>query len=210
MAERLRTEGWGATIAMRVFVALDLADAIRQRIARYLDGVREFAPEARWVRPESTHVTLKFIGEKPADALDQIQQALSSIQAASIEVAFRGCGFFPSPKAARVFWVGIEASPELSSLAAAVEEATAALGIPREEHRFTPHLTLARGASGSGAPGWRKGDRPPPGFQRLQEKLAAWGAPEFGTMTAREFFLFESQLLRGGSRYTKVARFELA
>ena len=100
MAERLRTDGCGPTIAMRVFVALDIADAIRQRIARYLDGVREFAPEARWVRPESTHVTLKFIGEKPADALNQIQQALSSIQAAPIEVAFRGCGFFPRPKAA--------------------------------------------------------------------------------------------------------------
>jgi 2'-5' RNA ligase len=195
---------------MRVFVALDLADAIRQRLARYLDGVREFAPEARWVRPESTHVTLKFIGEKPAEALDQIQRALSSIQAASIEVAVRGCGFFPSPKAARVFWVGIAASPALSSLAAAVDEATAALGIPREEHRFTPHLTLARGASRSGAPGGRKGDRPNPSFQRLQEKLAAWGDPEFGTMTAREFFLYQSQRLPGGAHYAKIARFALS
>ncbi len=34
-------------------------------------------------------------------------------------------------------------------------------------------------------------------------------APEFGTMTAREFFLYESQLMRGGSRYTKIARFGL-
>ena len=199
---------------MRVFIALDVAEAIRERIARYIDGVREFAPEARWVQPESTHVTLKFIGEKPADVVDQITQTLSSIQAASIEVAFRGCGFFPSPKAARVFWVGIEASPELSALAAAVDEATAALGIPREEHGFAPHLTLARGASGSGAPGWRKADRlqqdrPNPSFQRLQEKLAAWAAPEFGTMTAREFFLYQSQLLRGGAHYAKIARFAL-
>lgn len=199
---------------MRVFIALDIAEAIRERIARYLDGVREFAPEARWVRPESTHVTLKFIGEKPADVVEEIKQRLSSIQAASIEVAFRGSGFFPSPQAARVFWVGIEASPELSSLARAVDEATAALGIPREQHRFTPHLTLARGASGSGAPGWGKADRlqkdrRPPSFQRLQEKLAAWAAPEFGTMTAREFFLYRSQPLRGGARYDKIACFAL-
>jgi 2'-5' RNA ligase len=199
---------------MRVFIAFDIAEAIRERIARYVDGVREFAPEARWVRPESTHVTLKFIGEKPAEVVDQIKQTLESIQAASIEVVFRGCGFFPSPKAARVFWVGIEASPELSSLAAAVDEATAALGIPREEHRFTPHLTLARGASGSGAPGWRKADRLQkdrrhPSFQSLQEKLAARAAPEFGTMTAREFFLYRSQPLRGGARYDKIARFAL-
>jgi RNA 2',3'-cyclic 3'-phosphodiesterase len=210
MAEHLRTEGCGPTTTMRVFIALDIAEAVRERIARYLDGVREFAPEARWVRPETTHVTLKFIGEKPPDAVDQIKQALSSIQAAPIEVALRGCGFFPSPKAARVFWVGIEASPELSSLAAAVEEVAAALGIPREEHRFTPHLTLARGASGSAAPGWRKGDRRNPSFQRLAEKLAAWAAPEFGTMTAHEFFLYQSQLLRGGAHYAKIARFALS
>jgi len=209
MAERFRTDSCGLTTAMRVFIALDIAEAIRQRIARYLDGVREFAPEARWVRPESTHVTLKFIGEKPADAVEQIKQGLSSIEAAPIEVAFRGCGFFPNPRAARVFWVGIEASPELGSLAAAVEHAMATLGIPPEQHRFTPHLTLARGASGSGAPGWRKGDGRNPGFQRLQEKLAAWAAPEFGTMTAREFFLYQSQLLRGGALYAKIARFAL-
>ena len=28
-------------------------------------------------------------------------------------------------------------------------------------------------------------------------------------MTAREFFLYQSQLLRGGARYTKIARFAL-
>jgi 2'-5' RNA ligase len=199
---------------MRVFIALDIAEAVRERIARYLDGVREFAPQARWVRPESTHVTLKFIGEKPADVVDEIKLTLSSIQAGCIEVAFRGCGFFPSPKAARVFWVGIEASPELRSLARAVDEATATLGIPREEHRFTPHVTLARGASGSGAPGWKtadrlRKDRRHPSFQRLQGKLAVWAAPEFGTMTAREFFLYRSQPLRGGARYDKIARFAL-
>ena len=49
---------------MRVFVALDIDDAIRARLEQFLDGVRGFAPEARWVLPESMHVTLKFIGEK--------------------------------------------------------------------------------------------------------------------------------------------------
>ena len=50
---------------MRLFVALDIDEDIRGRIARFLDGVRGFAPDARWVRPESLHVTLKFIGEMP-------------------------------------------------------------------------------------------------------------------------------------------------
>ncbi|HEV2717031.1 MAG TPA: 2'-5' RNA ligase family protein, partial [Terriglobales bacterium] len=94
------------------------------------------------------------------------------------------------------------------ALARAVDSATAAIGIPKEERAFSPHLTLARGG-GSGSPRWRKGDGANKNFQRLQEKLSAFSALEFGTMTAREFFLYQSQLLRGGSRYTKIARFAL-
>jgi 2'-5' RNA ligase len=193
---------------MRVFVALDIDDAIRQRLQLFLDGVRGFAPDARWVRPESTHVTLKFIGEKSAEAVAEIKHALSGIRAGVVEVSIRGYGFFPTARAPRVFWVAIEAGPQLATLAKSVDEAVATLGVPEEEHAFSPHLTLAR-RGGSGAPGWRKGDAPNQSFQRLQEKLAAMPAPEFGTMTAREFFLYESQLGRGGSRYTKIAGFEL-
>lgn len=194
---------------MRIFIALDIDDAIRQRIQRFMDGVRGFTPDARWVRAESLHVTLKFIGEKPADVVEQIKQALSGIQGEAITMTFRGYGFFPTLKAARVFWIGIESGQPLASLAKAVDEATAAQGVPREERPFSAHLTLARGGGGSGTPRWQKEDGPNRNFQRLQEKLAALPAPEFGTMTAREFFLYESQLGRGGSRYTKIARFAL-
>jgi RNA 2',3'-cyclic 3'-phosphodiesterase len=193
---------------MRVFVALDIDEVIRQRLQLFLDGVRGFAPDVRWVRPESMHVTLKFIGEKSVEAVAEIKQALGGIRAGVVEVSFRGYGFFPTARAPRVFWVAIESGPQLAALAKSVDEAVATLGIPKEEHAFSPHLTLAR-RGGSGAPGWRKGDAPNHSFQRLQEKLAAMPAPEFGTMTAREFFLYESQLGRGGSRYTKIAGFEL-
>ena len=97
---------------MRFFVALDIDDAIRGRIARFLDGVREFAPDARWVRPESLHVTLKFIGEKPEEEVDKIKRALETIAAERFEMSFRGYGFFPGARAPRVFWVGIEAGPK--------------------------------------------------------------------------------------------------
>ena len=195
---------------MRLFIALDIDDAIRQRMARLLEGVREFAPGARWVREESLHVTLKFIGEKPEDMVPRFEQALAGLQKPSFDVTFRGYGFFPTPKSARVFWVGIQAGPELSSLAAAVDEIAAMLEVPRETHAFSPHLTLARKGGGSGAPAKRKGDGPNKVFQQLQEKLAAMPTPEFGTMTAREFFLYQSQLSRSGSRYTKLHRFALS
>jgi len=198
---------------MRLFIALDIDDAIRKRIVRFMEGVSGFAPDARWARPESLHVTLKFIGEQPEPMLEEIRRALGTVEAGEVTLQFRGYGFFPTTKAPRVFWIGIEAGPELATLAAAVDQQTARLGIPKEERAFSPHLTLARGgargATSSGSPRWRKGDGPNRSFQRLHEKLAALPTPEFGTMTAHEFFLYQSQVSPGGSKYTKLARFDL-
>ncbi len=194
---------------MRLFVALDIDDAIRSRLARFLDGVRGFTPDARWARPESLHVTLKFIGEKPDEHVKKIKRSLETIAADVFEINFRGYGFFPTARAPRVFWVGIEAGPELSSLAATVDEKLASLDIPKEEHAFTPHLTLGRGGRGSGSPRQQKGDHPNRSFGQLQEKLAALAAPEFGTMTLHDFFLYRSELSAGGSKYSKLARFGL-
>jgi 2'-5' RNA ligase len=194
---------------MRLFLALDLDDAIRLRIARFLQGVRDFAPAARWVREESLHVTLKFIGERPEATVPLLERALASLRMPGFQIGFRGYGFFPTPRSARVFWVGIQSGPELPALAAAIDDLTATLDLPRETHTFSPHLTLARKSGAAGAPGRRHGDGPNRVFQRLQEKLAAMPTPEFGTMTAREFFLYQSQLSRSGSRYTRLHSFAL-
>ena len=192
---------------MRLFIALDIDDAIRERITRFVDGVRNFAPEARWVRPESLHITLKFIGEQPDAAVEKIKKELACVSAGATEITFRGYGFFPTPKSARVFWIGMEAGPQLTALAAAIDDKMASLGIPKEDRAFSPHLTLARGGAGSGSPRWRKGDGPNRVFSYLQAKLSGLSIPEFGTMTPREFFLYQSQLSPKGSRYTKLAKF---
>jgi RNA 2',3'-cyclic 3'-phosphodiesterase len=194
---------------MRLFVALDIDDSIRERISRFVEGVRNFAPEARWVKEESLHITLKFIGEQSGEKIDAIKQSLAGVSATPAEIHFRGYGFFPTPKSARVFWVGMAGGPALADLATAIDDRMPALGIPKEERAFSPHLTLARSSGGSGAPRWRQGDGPKRTFQRLQEKLSALPGPEFGTMTAREFFLYQSQLSPKGSKYTKLARFPL-
>jgi RNA 2',3'-cyclic 3'-phosphodiesterase len=193
---------------MRIFIALDIDQAIRQRIERFLEAMREFAPDARWVRPESLHITLKFAGENPPHAVEQIKSSLSKVQGTAMALTFRGYGFFPTPRSARVFWVGIESGPELPKLAALIDEALVAVRIPKEEHAFSPHLTLAR-AGKSGAPRRQASDRVNAKFDWLREKLAVMPQPEFGTMTAREFFLYESKLSRGGSEYTKLERFRL-
>ncbi|HET9308215.1 MAG TPA: RNA 2',3'-cyclic phosphodiesterase [Candidatus Sulfotelmatobacter sp.] len=194
---------------MRLFIALDIDDAIRERLARFVEGVRNFAPDARWVKPESLHGTLKFIGEQPDAAVENIKQALATITAATTEINFHGYGFFPTAKSARVFWIGMEAGAPLAVLAGAIDEKMSTLGIPKEDRAFSPHLTLARAAGGSGSPRRLRGDHPNRGFQYLQEKLSALPAPEFGTMTPREFFLYQSQLSPKGSKYTKLQKFPL-
>lgn len=194
---------------MRLFVALDIDDAIRERITRFLDGIRNFAPDARWMKPQSLHVTLKFIGEQPDAAVESIKQALQTLSASSTAIHFSGYGFFPTPRSARVFWIGMDAGPELARLASMVDDRLALLGIPKEERPYSPHLTLARGAGASGSPRRNKLDKPNAAFQPLQQRLSSLPTPEFGTMTPREFFLYQSQLSPKGSKYTKLAAFPL-
>jgi 2'-5' RNA ligase len=189
---------------MRIFVGIDLDSEVRAKIARFLEGVREFAPDVRWVRPESLHVTLKFIGEQKPERVDAIRESLLRVEGKSMEIRFAGYGFFPTANAPRVFLIGIQACNELQRLAAAIDKTTSELGVPPEERAFSPHLTLARG--GSGAPGWRKGDRRNSDFAVLQKRLAEMSEVDFGSMTAHEFCLYQSQLSPGGSKYTKLEK----
>jgi len=186
---------------MRLFVAIDLDPEIRARIATFLEGIRGFAPEARWVAANSLHVTLKFIGEN--QRLEEIKSTLASTTGKAAQLSFRGTGFFPNPKRARVFWVGIDADENLAALAASIDAHLANIGIEKEQRAFTPHLTLAR--SGERHSSGESRNR----FQKLVAQLSKRPAPDFGTMTAREFFLYQSKTAPGGAVYTKLARYEL-
>jgi 2'-5' RNA ligase len=190
---------------MRLFIALDIDETVRQRLAKFMDGVRGFAPDVRFVGAESFHVTLKFLGE--TEKLEAILQAVAPVTAPQFPIEFRGYGFFPGAKNPRVFWVGIHAGPELGALARKIDEAVSSLGFEREKGPYHPHLTLAR--SGSGRPQRMKGDRVNSLFAHLQQKLSQLPEPEFGTMTAREFHLYESKLLPRGAVYTKLRSFPL-
>jgi RNA 2',3'-cyclic 3'-phosphodiesterase len=191
---------------MRLFVALDIPDAIRTAIEQYVDELRRLAPDAKWVRAESYHVTLKFIGEWKRDVKEVIS-ALETIQSPAIDIAFRNCGFFPNARAPRVFWVGIHADGNLVPLAQQVDAACSKLGIASEDREYSPHLTLAR--SGSGSPRPKRHEPMAPGMKRLAERIAGMPAPDFGTMHATEFFLYESKLSPGGAQYTKLKPFAL-
>ena len=180
---------------MRLFVATDIPEEVRSAISAAVAKLRPSAPKARWVRIEGLHVTLKFIGEMPSEKLGATRSALSSVPARTpINIRFRGVGFFPSPRRPRVFWAGVEAGPELSELAAAVEAALHPLGIAREERAFSPHLTLAR--------------FDPPNPQNALHAAIEKSSPlEFGATTATDFHLYQSVLKPGGAEYTRLATF---
>src|SRR5258708_25454649 len=156
---------------MRIFVAVDLNEEIRRKIARFLEGVSGFSPEARWAPAESLDVTLKFIGEQKEEQVSVITQRLREIASPHMEIGFRTYGFFPTAKAPRVFWIGIQSGPELAELAARIDSALSELHIPREDRPYSPHLTLARAGGGSGSPKWRKSDGPNSTLAVLQNRL---------------------------------------
>jgi len=194
---------------MRLFIGIDIPDDIRQRIARYVDGVRGFAPEARWVKPETFHVTLKFLGETKPEIADELKRELAKIEHPQFDIHFGGSGFFPNPRNARVFWIGVEAPDQLPRLATKVDETCSRFGFERERNQLTPHLTLARAGRGASGNPHQRASGSTPAFKLLAERIAPMPPPDFGTMTAQAFFLYESKLSPKGAQYTKIARFQL-
>ena len=181
---------------MRLFTALDVPAEITRSLSDLLRRLRPTV-QLQWSPLSNLHVTTKFIGEFPDARLPELTAALSAMPPAPpIPVRIRRLGFFPNPHAPRIFWCGIEA-PGLPELAAATDSAAATLGVPRETHPFSPHLTLARVRAGQGP------------MQPLREAIAALPSLEFGAFEARSFFLYRSVLQPTGSVYTKLAEFPL-
>jgi len=182
---------------MRLFTGLDLAPDVVANLERLLEQLKPAAP-IKWSPPRNLHITTKFIGEWPAERLEELKAALRNLAAqAPIAITIAKLGFFPNPHAARVFWAGVQAGEELPALARATDDATAALGVAKESRLYSPHLTLARIANPGRLPG-------------LLSAVAALPSLEFGAFTADRFYLYQSQTSPAGSVYTKLAEFPLA
>jgi 2'-5' RNA ligase len=181
---------------MRLFVGIDLPPEILDTLDRLLRRLRP-AARIKWSPPANMHITTKFIGEWPADQLDELVKALGGIAPpGEIPVSIRGLGWFPNQRAPRVFWAGIEAGDGLEALARETDASMARLGIERDRRRFSPHLTLARIKS-------------PMDLTALHRAVNALDSVDFGSFTATSFFLYESELRPSGSVYTKLAGFPL-
>lgn len=183
---------------MRLFVALDIPEAVRDSLTKLSFHLHDICPSARWVRIEGAHLTLKFIGEVPPERAEHIRSVLGGVPATGpVELRFAGLGFFPDPRRPRVFWAGIEGGAVLPALAASIESRLEPLGIPREAREFHPHITLARFDS-------------PKGLDPLRTAVEKLGVPEFGRALAGEFHLYQSVLKRGGAEYTRLASYRIS
>jgi RNA 2',3'-cyclic 3'-phosphodiesterase len=185
---------------VRLFVALQIPDSVRNYYAGLIDELRRLDAKAspkkpKWVRPENLHVTLKFIGNTDPAKLDSICAALANVRSPQeIRLHFRGLGFFPNAKRPRVVWGGMEASGNLAPMAHAVDQQIATLVFSAEERAFTPHLTLAR-------------LDPPVIAPELQAAIEKQGARDFGELRSSEFHLIESKLKPTGAEYTTLKSF---
>jgi 2'-5' RNA ligase len=183
---------------VRLFVALEIPTAVRESLATLINSLRAVSSQLRWVRPENLHVTLKFIGKWPPEKLDGLRNAFAAIRLdAPVALDFRGLGFFPNEKRPRVFWAGIQASPNLITLATEIDRATEELGIPREQRPFSPHLTLAR-------------FEPPSLPEKLRAAIQENAGRGFGSLHTNQFHLIESKLKPSGAEYTTLQTFPFA
>ena len=183
---------------MRLFVALEIPSTVRENLASLLNSFRAITKEPRWVRAENLHVTLKFLGEVEEEKLAAVRTALAGIRSEqAVALEFRGLGFFPNEKHPRVFWAGMEAPPNLKTLAADIEGAVEKLGISREKREFSPHLTLAR---------FERPRLPDP----LRQAIAENARRDLGSLRTNEFHLIQSKLKPSGAEYTTLASFRFA
>jgi RNA 2',3'-cyclic 3'-phosphodiesterase len=183
---------------LRLFWALEIGAAARARAAGVAAALREACGrDVRWVREESLHVTLRFLGPvDPArveDLAREVGRAMRGVAPFAARLA--DVLLFPSPRRPRVIALGLEPEGPLTALAAAVERGAVAAGFAPEERAFRPHLTLGR-------------VREPRRF-RLAADVTASVTAQGDAWDVMETVLFHSDLAPSGARHTPLARIPL-
>lgn len=181
---------------LRTFVAVETSEEVRSALETVQASLRRQRVRARWVRSAGMHLTLKFLGEIPADqvprATDALRRAADGQAGFSLTVA--GIGVFPDLRRPRVVWAGLSGGiAPLAALQIRVEEALAAVGFPREARPFRAHLTIGR-CSEPAAP------------EAMAEAVRTLSGRCFGEFEVREIVLFQSELKPEGAVHTALAR----
>lgn len=184
---------------MRLFIATTFPQDVLRLLNERIVPVRPRLPPASWVRPETQHLTLAFLGEQPESLVEKIS-ALLTARLANVprfEAALRGCGFFPNPRHARVGWVGAEPVERFGDVANAVRGAVKDAGVELDRSEFRPHLTVMRMREG-----W-----PPLSIETFTKALREYRSAPFAVDRVT---LYESKLNPKGAEHTALREFPLA
>jgi 2'-5' RNA ligase len=181
---------------IRVFLAIELSLDVRKKLSELQQQLRKTLPPINWVRPESIHLTLKFLGFVDPSIISQLLSVLKPIgkkqHVFSIDV--HGLGVFPQVKHPRIFWIGLTGNTQaLQELVLEIEAALEPLGFPPEEKAYHPHLTLARIKRENATVG-----------SALLENQVLEKDQHLGTLTIDRFTLIQSDLDSSGARYTSL------
>ncbi|MGH2685754.1 MAG: RNA 2',3'-cyclic phosphodiesterase [Actinomycetota bacterium] len=182
---------------VRLFAAVDIPPRVREAIDQELAPWRDRLPGARWVKPGNRHVTVKFMGRTFPRLVDRVHEACRDAASAirPFRVGLEGLGVFPSPRRARVLWVGLrDKEGGLPALAAALDRELAR-EFPPEKRGFTAHLTVAR----------FNPPQPMTEHARDLEETRIEAAP----FRVGSLVLYRSHLSPKGARYEPLERFAL-
>jgi len=183
---------------IRAFIAVSLSEEIIQGLSRTVADLRARLPNGgvRWVAAQNIHLTLKFLGDTPAAAVDRLAKGLQAAVASQppFEIHVGGWGAFPSPRRARVVWVGLSAPAGLGALQRSVEAELARQGFPPEERPFSPHLTIGRVGR----------EIHPDDLRRLANVLESVQVGDLGVVCVDTVHLYQSDLRPGGPIYTRL------
>ena len=187
---------------LRLFIAVELPANVRQHLAGVADDLRGMGLERlRWVRPENIHITLKFLGETPAERQPQIEDALRAAAegVAPHELTLGELGKFGGRQNPRVLWVDVRGDLDaLKALHKRVDARIVPLGFPADERPFAAHLTLARVPQDLA----KKVARP------LAEAIDAVKVPD-PPIPVRQVVLMRSELRQEGPVYTRLCGVDL-
>ena len=182
----MSAESW-----IRLFIAIEVAPAVREALAAAQAGLRKTDADVKWVTPERMHLTLVFLGDVPASRVPEIPPELDACCAglAVFDMEAAGLGFFGNPHAPRVIWAGIrEGEKAVVELQARIREVVLALGFKLEDRAFSAHLTLGRSRSA------RNG--------AALAKALAMPCGTFGRTRVERALLMKSELLPTGPVYS--------
>jgi RNA 2',3'-cyclic 3'-phosphodiesterase len=131
----------------RLFIAVEIADAVRQRLGAALKAVPTAGVQLKWVRPENMHLTLAFLGDTAPDVAEAVKGLMDQAGGgtAPFEFDVAGIGYFGNRREPRVVWAGLSGDlVPLKKLQTRLSNGLKSLGLTIEERDFKPHLTLAR------------------------------------------------------------------